>query len=58
MVQLKTRFPDVPAPVLYDVLHDPDFRQTWDKFMLESREIGHLNPNNNISYYAREYSRS
>jgi len=40
--------------VLYDVLQDPGYRATWDKFMLESREIGHINPNNNLSYYARK----
>ena len=53
--QLTTTFPDVPASVLYDVLHDPSYRTTWDKFMLETREIGHLNPNNNLNYYAREF---
>lgn len=52
MIRLKTAFPDVKASVLYDVLHDPGFRKTWDKFMLECREIGFINPNNNISYYA------
>lgn len=50
--QLKTVFKDVPSHVLYDVLQDPDYRKTWDKFMLESREIGHINPNNNICYYS------
>ncbi len=35
--QLKTRFPDVPAHVLYDVLHDPAYRPTWDRFMMEAR---------------------
>ena len=55
-LKLTTTFPDVPATVLYDVLHDPAYRTTWDKFMLETREIGHLNPNNNINYYAREIS--
>ncbi len=49
-----TTYPDVPASVLYDVLHDPDYRRTWDKFMLEAAEIGYINPNNNISYYACE----
>ena len=26
--------------------------QTWDKHMLESKELGMLNPNNALSYYA------
>ena len=47
-------YADVPASVLYDVLHDPDYRRTWDKFMMEAEEIGYLNPNNSVSYYARE----
>ena len=51
-LQLKTVYPDVPASVLYDVLHDPDYRRTWDKFMMEAEEIGYLNPNNSVSYYA------
>ena len=53
-MQLKTVYTDVPASVLYDVLHDPDYRRTWDKFMMEAQEIGYLNPNNSVSYYACE----
>ena len=34
--------PDNPPPPL----------QTWDKHMLCSRELGVLNPNNDVSYYA------
>merc|ERR1719188_1274118 len=52
MIRLKTVYADVPASVLYDVLHDPDYRRTWDKFMMEAEEIGYLNPNNSVSYYA------
>ena len=53
-MQLKTEYTDVPASLLYDVLHDPDYRRTWDKFMMEAEEIGYLNPNNSVSYYACE----
>ena len=53
-MQLKTVYTDVPASVLYDVLHDPDYRRTWDKFMMEAQESGYLNPNNSVSYYACE----
>merc|ERR1712130_805610 len=52
MIRLKTVFSDVKAEILYDVLHDPDYRKTWDKHMLESKELGMLNPNNDLSYYA------
>jgi len=52
MIRLKTVFPDVSADTLYDVLHDPVYRKTWDKHMLSSCELGVLNPNNDLSYYA------
>ncbi|KAK3576084.1 hypothetical protein CHS0354_014088 [Potamilus streckersoni] len=52
MVKVRTVFDDVEAETLYDVLHDPDYRKTWDQSMLEGYEICALNPNNDIGYYA------
>jgi len=52
MIRLKTTFTDINAETLYDVLHDPMYRKTWDKHMLTSTELGVLNPNNDVSYYA------
>merc|ERR1712013_287569 len=52
MIRLKTMFTDVSGDTLYDVLHDPVYRKTWDKHMLSSSELGVLNPNNDLSYYA------
>merc|ERR1711936_1530049 len=52
MIRLKTTFTDITADTLYDVLHDPIYRKSWDKHMICSRELGSLNPNNDISYYA------
>jgi len=52
MIRVRTMFSDVDADTLYDVLHDPIYRKTWDKHMLSSSELGVLNPNNDLSYYA------
>ncbi|XP_058060506.1 START domain-containing protein 10-like [Anopheles bellator] len=52
MVKIHTEFSDVTADVVFDVLHDPDYRKVWDSHMLASEEIGILNVNNDVGYYA------
>lgn len=54
MVKIQTVFHDISPETLYDVLHDPDYRKVWDSHMLESLEIGLLNVNNDVGYYASE----
>lgn len=54
MVKIQTVFPDITSETLYDVLHDPDYRRVWDTTCLESLEIGLLNVNNDVGYYASE----
>ena len=48
-------FNDVNAAVVYDVLHDQEYRSKWDKYSMEIKDIGHLNPNNMIAYYACKF---
>lgn len=55
MVKIHTEFADVTADILFDVLHDPDYRKVWDSHMLASEEIGILNVNNDVGYYASKY---
>ena len=35
---------------------DSKYRVHWDKYMKETHELGHIDQNNNISYYASKYS--
>ncbi|KAJ8968680.1 hypothetical protein NQ317_003910 [Molorchus minor] len=52
MVKVQTVFHDIHPNTLFDVLHDPDYRKEWDEHMQASIEIGYLNPNNDVGYYA------
>ncbi|PNF37216.1 hypothetical protein B7P43_G00497 [Cryptotermes secundus] len=52
MIKVHTVFAEVSPQQVYDVLHDPDYRKVWDQHMIESHDIGCLNPNNDVGYYA------
>lgn len=52
MVKIHAVFQNITPSTLFDVLHDPDYRKEWDEHMLASIEIGYLNPNNDVGYYA------
>nr|CAD7572802.1 unnamed protein product [Timema californicum] len=52
MIKIRSIFSDVSPVQMYDVLHDPEYRKVWDQHMLESHDIGCLNPNNDVGYYA------
>nr|ACO10316.1 PCTP-like protein [Caligus rogercresseyi] len=52
MLRVITEFSDVPAATLFDVIQDPEFWSTWDKYMLEYKNIGYLDPCNDIGYYS------
>lgn len=52
MVKVHSVFQNIHPDVLFDVLHDPEYRKEWDEHMQVSTEIGYLNPNNDVGYYA------
>jgi len=41
-----------PASVLYDVIHDADYRKEWDENMDEGYCIQQIDPHNDVGYYA------
>jgi len=51
-------YDDVKLNTLYDVLHDPIYRKTWDPNILEGEEICRIDANNDIGYYASSFIRS
>ena len=51
LVKVFAIFPDIHRSVMYDVLHDPRFRNEWDESMLKGYNICPLNLNNDIGYY-------
>jgi len=52
IVKLHALFPALDADVLYDVLHDPEYRTVWDENMIEGFNIVQLDDHNDIGYYS------
>eukprot|EP01129_Flabellula_baltica_P004617 TRINITY_DN1619_c1_g1_i1.p1 TRINITY_DN1619_c1_g1~~TRINITY_DN1619_c1_g1_i1.p1 ORF type:complete len:236 (-),score=64.52 TRINITY_DN1619_c1_g1_i1:31-738(-) len=54
-IRIFTRYEGISAELLYDVLHDPDYRKTWDDNMIDGHDIVKLDPYNDIGYYAAKF---
>jgi StAR-related lipid transfer protein 10 len=52
MIKMQCEFDHVSADVMYDVLHDGDYRKKWDKSMINAFDICRIGPNSDINYYA------
>lgn len=50
--KVQSEFTGISAELLYDVIHDGQFRSTWDTAMLEGYEICSVLPNSDIGYYS------
>jgi hypothetical protein len=51
-VRVAVIFPDLSPETLYDILHDHEYRATWDPNMIEGKVLYQLDPRNEIGYYA------
>jgi len=54
IVRVNFCIPNLDPEQLYDSLHDPDFRKSWDTNMIEGKNLCQLDPRNDIGYYAAE----
>lgn len=52
MIKARIHLDDVEASTAYDVLHDALYRASWDKYQQNAVDIGIINPNNDVCYYA------
>ncbi|KAF6725377.1 PCTP-like protein [Oryzias melastigma] len=51
-IRCKMTIKDVSAATMYDVIHDGEYRKTWDPNMLESFDIARLSDNADVGYYS------
>jgi len=52
IVKLYAVFKEIEAIVLYDVLHDPEYRTVWDENMVEGYNIEQIDATNDVGYYS------
>jgi len=52
IIKLHAILKEVEAGVLYDVLHDPEYRAEWDDNMVEGFNIEQIDATNDVGYYS------
>ena len=52
LVRMEAVLEKVPPLLLYDVLHDADYRKTWDDRMVEGFNIEQIDDFNDVGYYS------
>jgi len=52
VIKVRSEFTGITGELLYDVIHDGQFRSQWDTAMLEGYEICSVSPNSDIGYYS------
>uniref|UniRef100_A0A667Y2G6 START domain-containing protein 10 n=1 Tax=Myripristis murdjan TaxID=586833 RepID=A0A667Y2G6_9TELE len=50
--QCKMAIKDVSAATMFDVLHDSQYRKTWDPAMMESFDIARISATADVGYYS------
>jgi hypothetical protein len=51
LIRLEADFPETSPLVMYDALHDPDYRKVWDDRMVEGFCIEEIDNYNDVGYY-------
>jgi len=52
IVKVWAVFEDIAPEVLYDMLHDPDYRRVWDDRMIDGYNIEQIDDCNDVGYYS------
>ncbi|CAF4114614.1 unnamed protein product [Rotaria magnacalcarata] len=52
VIRVQSEYSNISAELLYDVIHDGDYRPTWDTAMLEGYELCAVTHNSDIGYYS------
>ena len=55
VIRVRREMPHVPPRVLFDNLHDAEYRKTWDDNMLSGYNICQLNAHNDVGYYGCKF---